>query len=194
MHGLVNRAIQCFVRDTYGGASWEAVAREADVPVAGFEAMFTYDDDVTDRMLIALEDLLARDRDTILEDLGTYLVSPGNTGPVRRLLRFGGETFPEFLDSIDDLPRRAALALPDLDLPELDLRRVDDTVQRVLCRSRFAGFGHVLMGIMRTLADDYGSLVLLDHEGREGNDEWITVSVLSTDFTQPTPFQLAQAT
>ncbi|PWR04142.1 heme NO-binding protein [Meridianimarinicoccus roseus] len=191
MHGLVNRAIQCFVRDTYGGTMWERLARQSDAPVAGFEAMFVYDDEVTERMLCAAEDLLGRDRAIVLEDLGTYLVSHPNVGSLRRLLRFGGDTFPEFLDSLDDLPSRAALAVPELELPRFDVMQGEGGIVRVLCRSPRAGFGHVLVGIMRTLADDYGALVLLEHEGREGENEWISVSVLSADFAQGRPFQLA---
>ncbi|QIE41942.1 heme NO-binding protein [Rhodobacteraceae bacterium SC52] len=191
MHGLVNRAIQCFVRDTYGGATWERLAKQAEAPVAGFEALFIYDDEVTDRMIDAAEEILGRSRETILEDLGTYLVSHPNVGSLRRLLRFGGDTFVEFLQSVDDLPWRAALAVPDLDLPYFDVVSEDDGVVRVLCRSERPGFGHVLVGVIRTLADDYGALAILEHEGREGVDEWISVRVLSAEFSEGRPFQLA---
>ncbi|MGS4944212.1 heme NO-binding domain-containing protein [Meridianimarinicoccus sp. RP-17] len=193
MHGLVNRAIQCFVRDTYGAATWEALAREGDLPLAGFEAMFVYDDAVTDRMLDAAVSVLGRPRDTVLEDLGTYLVSHPNVETLRRLLRFGGETFEEFVESLDDLPRRAALALPELDLPALEVVPEDgrDTELRVACRWPRAGFGHVLVGMLRTLADDYGALVLLDHEGWDGDAEWIRITVMSGAFSTGRPFRLA---
>lgn len=193
MHGLVNRAIQCFVRDTYGAEAWEDLARRGDLPLAGFEAMFIYDDAVTDRMLEAAVAVLGRPRDTVLEDLGTYLVSHPNVEPLRRLLRFGGETFQEFVESLDDLPRRAALALPELELPALEVipDGDGDTDMRVGCRWPRDGFGHVLVGMLRTLADDYGALVLLDHEGRQGDVEWIRITVMSGTFSKGRPFQLA---
>lgn len=193
MHGLVNRAIQCFVRDTYGAGAWEDLARRGDLPLAGFEAMFLYDDAVTDRMLDAVVTVLARPRETVLEDLGTYLVSHPNVEPLRRLLRFGGETFQEFVESLDDLPRRAALALPELELPALEVVPEDgsDTEMRVCCRWARDGFGHVLVGMLRTLADDYGALVLLDHEGRQGDAEWIRITVMSGTFSKGRPFCLA---
>jgi hypothetical protein len=195
MHGLVNRAIQCFVRDTYGAATWEALAREGDLPLAGFEAMFVYDDAVTERMLGATVTVLGRPRETVLEDLGTYLVSHSNVEPLRRLLRFGGETFEEFVESLDELPRRAALALPELDLPALEVVPVDgrDTELRVACRWTHAGFGHVLVGMLRTLADDYGALVVLDHAGRDDDAEWIKITVMSGAFSTGRPFRLAGA-
>ncbi len=58
----------------------------------------------------------------LLEDLGTYLVSHPNVQGLRRLLRFGGAGFIDFLHSLDELHDRARLAVPDLDLPQLELR------------------------------------------------------------------------
>lgn len=191
MHGLVNRAIQCFIRDTYGLPAWEEIARSAEAPQGGFEAMFVYDDAVTARMLASAETVLRRPRETVLEDLGTYLVSHPNVEALRRLLRFGGETFVEFLQSVEDLPRRATLAVPELVLPELTVSEGEDGRVRIGCRSGNSGFGHVLVGILRTLADDYGALALLDHEGCCDGEEWIGVHILSTEHARGRPFQLS---
>lgn len=32
MHGLINRSIQCFIRDAYGLSAWQDVVRHADRP------------------------------------------------------------------------------------------------------------------------------------------------------------------
>ncbi|MCA8879220.1 MAG: heme NO-binding domain-containing protein [Rhodobacteraceae bacterium] len=191
MHGLVNRAIQCFIRDTYGTPIWEEIARASDAPVAGFEAMFVYEDAVTDRMLDAAETVLQRPRETVLEDLGTYLVSHPNVEALRRLLRFGGETFLDFLHTIDDLPRRAALAVPELVLPELSVVDAGCNRVRIGCHGDRVGFGYVLVGILRTLADDYGALALLEYEGDGASEEWISVDILNAEHTRGRPFQLA---
>ena len=42
MHGLVLRAIQCFLRDIWGAAFWGALAKDLRLPPAGFEAMLSY--------------------------------------------------------------------------------------------------------------------------------------------------------
>ncbi|WP_424990242.1 heme NO-binding domain-containing protein [Fluviibacterium sp. S390] len=191
MHGLINRAIQCFVRDTCGPDAWERLARVAELPPSGFEAMFVYDDQITERMLDTAVLLLAKPRDVLLEDVGTYLVSNPNVEPLRRLLRFGGETFLEFLQTVDDLPRRAQLALPDLELPSIEVIGVEEDTFRIGCHWAHAGFGHVLVGMLRTLADDYGALVLLDHHGCEDQVETVTVQVLREGFAVGRPFQLA---
>jgi hypothetical protein len=191
MHGLINRAVQCFVRDTYGSEVWSHLAELADVPEEGFEAMFVYEDETTWRMLTAIETVLNRPQESMLEDLGTYLVSSPDLDALRRLLRFGGETFIDFVHSIDELPRRAALAVPDLELPCLHVTESGDGTVRIAVQSDRAAFGHVLVGILRTLADEYGALVLMDHEGTQGDREIVCVRILSTEYAEARPFQLA---
>ena len=44
MHGLINKAIQCFVLDTYRRETWREMAQSAALPVMQFEAMLIYED------------------------------------------------------------------------------------------------------------------------------------------------------
>lgn len=191
MHGLVNRAIQCFLRDTYGGPLWVAVAQKAKLGFDSFEALLIYDQSQTESVLDAAARLLDRPRDALLEDLGTYLVSNRSAGPLRRLLRFGGVTFADFLHSLDDLPGRARLALPDLDLPLLELTSLAPARFALTCRSPLAGMGHTVVGLLRAMADDYGALVLLDHQGDSPAGEVIAISLLDNAHGERRQFPLA---
>jgi len=179
------------VRDTYGAATWAAVAREARLGFDSFEPMLTYDPALTEAVLVAAAHQLARPRETVLEDLGTYLVSHPNVEALRRLLRFGGVGFVDFLHSLEDLPDRARLAVPDLDLPSLDLTDHGDDRFTLRCRSPLAGAGHVMMGLLRAMADDYGSLVLLDHQGSGPEGEVIAIQMLESRFAEGRRFDLA---
>ena len=116
MFGLINRSLQCFLRDTYGQPVWDAILREARLDFGGFEAMLSYPDDVTDQVIAAAAVILHRPRETLLEDLGLYLVSDAAGTPLRRLLRFSGENFTDFLTSLEELPGRGRLILPELDV------------------------------------------------------------------------------
>ncbi|MEM1130307.1 MAG: heme NO-binding domain-containing protein [Pseudomonadota bacterium] len=191
MHGLMNRAVQCFLTDTYGAALWRSVAESTDLSLSGFESVLVYDDAVTDAVIAAAGTRLDKSRDALLEDLGTYLVSHQNTEALRRLLRFGGENFIEFLHSLDDLPGRARLAVPDFDMPAFELRDLSDGRFRLVCRWHQSGFSFVMMGVLRALADDYGALVFLDHEGESGDEEHISIQLLETEFAQGRSFDLA---
>lgn len=190
MHGLINRSIQSFVVDTYGRAPWVDATLLADIGFEEFEALLPYDDQLTLRLLEALAARMEKPAEAIMEDLGTYLVSHENLEPLRRLLRFGGRDFPEFLYSLDDLRDRARLAVPDLDLPRLRLTNLGEGAYTVESFWNVAGFSHVLMGILRAMADDYGDLVFLDHLGGEGGKETIKITLLESAFAQGRSFDL----
>lgn len=191
MNGLINRAIQCFLRDGWGAAAWQDAARASGVPARGFEPMLTYPPEVTERLLQVAADRLNRDRDCLLEDLGTYLVSHPSRAAVRRLLRFGGTDFPDFLQSLEDLPARARLALPDLDLPAMRVTVLGD--QRFVLRigDGFPGAGAVARGLLRAMADDYGALALLEAgpEGKAGAAE-VTIRLLDPAHAEGRSFTL----
>jgi len=193
MHGLINRSIQCFLRDTYGAPLWAIVALDARLGFETFEPMLTYDPSLTNAVIEAAARRLEKPRDAVLEDLGTYLVSHPNVEALRRLLRFGGVTFADFLHSLEDLPGRGRLALPDLNLPTLEL--IDHTTESLtlICRSPLRGAGHVMMGLLRAMADDYGALVLLEHRGGGEGGEVIGITLADRRFAAGRSFDLAVA-
>ena len=190
MHGLINRALQTFVCQTYGRECWLRVTEAAGLGFTEFEAMLIYEKDQTLRVLAALYDDLGRPEAELLEDLGTYLVSDPAVEALRRLLRFGGATFVEFLHSLDDLPDRARLAVEDLYLPQMELREQIAGQFSLSCGPGLPGFGWVMMGVLRTMADDYGALVLLDYEGRRDQTDVISITLIETSFAEGRSFEL----
>lgn len=190
MHGLINRAIQCFVVDTYGMEPWVEATRFANLGFVEFEAMLTYDDDLTPTLLNAVSLVLNRDRVEVMEDIGTYLVSHPNVEALRRLLRFGGVSFVEFLHSLDDLPDRARLAVSDLKLPRIELQDVAPGQFSLISRSSIDGYGHVMMGVLRAMADDYGVLAVLEHAGSGEGIETISITLIETEFAEGRSFDL----
>jgi hypothetical protein len=190
MHGLINRSIQCFVQDTYGQGPWEEVVRSAGIKIAGFEAMLTYDDHLTDQVIDAAARVLGRPRENVLEDLGQYLVSHESLTSVRRLLRFSGVNFIDFVNSLEELPERGRLALPDLDLPELELLDHGAGLFILKCTAPLKGVGHILVGLLRAMADDYGALVTLDNLGEEEGAEVISILIADQAHFEARPFHL----
>lgn len=160
MHGLCNRALQCLLRDRMGDDLWARIAGQAGLPVAGFEAFGLYDDALTERVLAAAVAVTGHDADTLLEDLGTYLVSHPSCEAIRRLLRFGGPDFAGFLFALEDLPDRARLAVSDLILPDVRVIATEAGA-RLEFGPGIAGFSAVATGLIRAMADDYGTLVVL---------------------------------
>lgn len=186
MFGLVNVALQCFVEDTYGRMAWADVTREARLDFRDFEAMLPYPDAITDAVLDAMAVVLGKDQQTVLQDLGTYLVTHDNMDVVRRLLRYGGGEFEDFLISLDELSDRIRLSLPDLAVPQLNLQPHGDGSFTLKIDSDRLGYGALLMGIVQALADDYGALVLADLQtpGGEGRlREQIKIELVDIAFS-----------
>ena len=184
MHGLINRSLQTFLGDTYGRALWTEVAAAAGVADEGFEAMLAYEDAVTDRLLEAAARRLDRPRDILLEDMGMYLVS---LEPLRRLLRFGGVDYVDFLHSLDELADRARLAVADIGLPDMELHSRGEGQYALAIRDGHPGFRPVFAGVLRAMADDYGAFALvdLDYAGNVG------VDLLQARFASGRAFDLA---
>ena len=190
MHGLINRSIQSFVIDTYGAQSWRLATAKAEIGFENFEAMLVYDDDLSLRLLDENASTHGKNVETILEDLGTYLVSHKRFERLRRLLRFGGRDFLEFLFSLDELRDRTQLAVPDFDMPDLSVSVIGEGQFRVRCDWAVTGFAHVLIGVLRTMADDYGDLVFLEFANGVDVDDAIEVTILEQDYAQGRDFQI----
>ena len=210
MYRLINRSIQCFLRDVYGADLWRRTSRLAGLDDDGVDLLVASDARMTRNLLDQAAPLLGKCQEVLLEDLGTYLVSHPNCESVRRLLRFSGETFEDFLLSLDDLPDRARLAVPDLVMPAL--RLLDEGDGRFVVElagggpGGVPGFAEVVAGALRALADDYGALVLIEAEppeaGRQDHGPGapsgpdpelrrITLSLLEHDFSAGRHFSLA---
>ena len=193
MHGLINRAFQSFVCDTYGEAIWETIVRKAALEVTTFEAMLVYDDQILFDMIRAASETLQKPCSVLLEDVGTYLVSHPTSGGLRRLLRFGGDTFGDFLLTLDDMPDWAQLALPELYIPPLEVRQTGPDGYRIVVNSPLAGIAFGILGVLRAMADDYGALVLMDlAKGETGLDQ-IEVQLLDVKFAKAREFDLAHS-
>ncbi len=192
MNGLIYRSFENFLRDTYGAELWLHVVEDLDVGVETFEAMFQYDSQLIQRIISIAGRRLDKPREVLLEDFGTYLVAHPASERVRRLLRFGGVDYEDFLASLEDLRGRAHLAVPDLDLPEIQLEELGKGEFELHCQGAYDGAGHVYVGLLRALADDYGALVLIDFEGRHSGVDYVSIRLLESDFSEGRGFALTQ--
>lgn len=192
MHGIVNRSIQVFVTETHGAAVWREIAEVADLGFTDFEPMLSYERTYTPTLLRAVGTVLERPHASIMEDLGTFLVTYPGFEAVRRLLRFSGIDFLDLLQSLDDLAERARLAVPDLFLPALELRMVGSEQYILRCGRDVEGYGHLMIGVLQVMADDYGTLAVLSHEGVAGDREIVGITLVDTSYSSGRRFELAR--
>ncbi|SPJ25250.1 heme NO-binding domain-containing protein [Palleronia abyssalis] len=191
MHGLTARALESFVRNTYGEKTWANIAWASGLQEEGFELMLAYPPELTDRVLAEAAIHLARTREEVLEDLGTFLVSHPRMQPLRRLFRYGGADFRGFLESLGDLPERARLALPHAVLPPLSATEEERGRWSVECGHTTFGLVHVLLGAIRAMADDYGALAVAQIvPSPEAGSDRIEIEILAGQFAEGRHFEL----
>lgn len=172
MHGMILAALEAYLRGVQGEAAWQAVRVAAGLPFERFEALCVYDEALFGRVVEHAARQADIGRDALLEEMGTWLCTDPTMEPVRRILRFSGATYLEFLLSLDELHERALMALPDLALPSIAVEEAEDGIT-VVSNWSVPGAGHVLSGILHAMADDYGTLAVISalDSVREG-DAW----------------------
>lgn len=193
MYGLFLRALQNYVGFTFGAEPLARVLSAAGAPVEGFEPLLRYDKATLRGFIGTVAARLGRPAEAVLEDLGTFVITEAGFSPARRLLRFGGATFGDFLFSLEELPDRVRLALAHEEFPPLRLTDLGEGQFRLLCETDCPEIGHVLLGILRAMADDYGALVVIEAAPPRPDAAILTIRLLDARFAEGRRFDLAAA-
>ena len=194
MLGLICKSLEGFVRDQHGDLQWERIRRAARLPFERFEALRIYDDAVLMDLVAATGGVLDRRQSPLLEDIGHWICTHRPLEPVRRLIRFSGTSFVDLLFSLEEIEDRARIALPNLHLPQfrVELTASDEFV--VTSQWMVPGAAAVLTGMLRAMADDYGTLAIIERGGlsQDGDTviETISVRVIEDTFHEPREFTL----
>jgi hypothetical protein len=75
-------------------------------------------------------------------------------------------------------------------LPPLELREHAPGHFSLTCGPGLPGFGDVMVGILRAMADDYGALVMLEHNGSSDGRDVISITLIETAFAEGRRFDL----
>lgn len=182
MHGLINRSFELFLRDCYGEDMWERVARQAKVDPRGFFLLQKSSDKVTDTLILEAATALRKEKGELIEDHGGWLTQ---REPIRRLLRFSGRDFSEFVVSLGEFPRRAQMVIPSLKVPRIAVAMPTEQSYEVTVDGSVDIWPMLLAGVLRGMADDYGALAVITVDGRD-----LLVDVAMTEYNMMRPFVL----
>ncbi|WJS85755.1 heme NO-binding domain-containing protein [Paracoccus sp. TOH] len=158
MHGLVNRSVEAFTRATYGDDLWTRVLLRTKADPNIFLTWNETPNRVTYSLVIAAAMLVGKSRNEYLEDIGSWLTRQEQ---IRRLLRFSGESYGDFLESLQDLPNRIRLVIPELLIPDLRVAIDHADCYRISASDHQPGFLSIIAGVLRGMADDYGALAII---------------------------------
>ena len=150
-----------------------------------------YDETLTHKLIIACSNALRMSPADMLHSFGDFLVTDPSMNAIRRLLRFSGTDFIDFLAALPDLDGRAKLAVPDLEIPPVGVREVAQDEFELVCANDW-GFAYLIMGTLTALAEDYGALVTVDLMDHQVNYTRISVRVLDVNHSTGKDFSLVE--
>lgn len=182
MHRLIRRSIEAFLRDTYGDAFWKNVNESAGFDSHRLGVGQPYTDTRSHALLNGAARRLGKPEPELLEDLGAWLA---RVEPIRRLLRFSGRDFREFLYNLVELPDHAHMVIPELNVPVMEVATDEADGLRVVLPPGRAEWVSAMAGVIRAMADDYGALGLIWVE-----DNAVRVQIMDGSFTEARDFRL----
>ncbi len=190
MHRLIIRSIEGFLRETYGGDLWKQTAAASGIDADGFQFMSKHPDTVVWKIARNAAARLNKPDIEVIEDLGAWLA---RFEPVRRLLRFSGTDYREFITGLDEFLGLAQLAIPELKLPRLNVIVRNDSIYEVVIDMPQPFWRPLAVGVLRAMADDYGALVVIDWSDADPEAiKPIRVELLAASFAEGRRFDLSQ--
>ncbi|WP_298431313.1 heme NO-binding domain-containing protein [uncultured Jannaschia sp.] len=197
MHGLMFKAAEGYVTANHGAELWTRVTQAVGIPFDRFHSMRSYDPDLMVALMDAISHELGRSPPAVMEDIGHWICVHPPLDGVRRLIRFGGPSFEDLILSLDDMRGRVRMALPDLELPTHRVRELGNGEYEIDSEYWMLGVSAVTTGMLRAMADDYGTLAVIRVKNYGCIDgvwhETVSVSVVDPDFQAPRDFRLSGA-
>ncbi len=169
MYGMVNDAVRTFIVQNHGEAAWATICDDANVTTREFEQLLTYDDDVTYRLVGAISKHLGADASQVLEVFGQYWPEYAKGTAVGNMIKFGGDSFIDTLESLDEMHQRVKIAMPDLRPPSFELEPVDDENYRLHYFSEREGLAPMVVGLLHGLAAQHEVVVQVEHVAKKGD-------------------------
>ena len=152
MYGMVNRAIEQFIRKEHGESVWEQVASKAAVKDA-FISMEQYPDSVSVNLVVGLSEVIGMGPAQVLADVGEYWVSFAHNSDYGDLLDMAGDTLPEVLANLDEMHTRVGQSFENLNTPSFWVTDLTEDSLILHYASDRDGLAPMVVGLVRGLGN-----------------------------------------
>lgn len=160
MYGLVNQAMEDYVRRDFGDDSWGRIRAGAGLALDMFVSMDSYPDDVTYRLVDAAVPVLGLPPEQILEAFGEHWVLYTAREGYGDMLAMCGSNLRQFLARLDNLHTHVGLSFAQLRPPSFEVEPVPGEDAVLLhYRSERAGLAPMVVGLLKGLGKRFGEAV-----------------------------------
>lgn len=168
MYGMVNDAVRTFIVENHGEDVWLRICEDAGVTTREFEQLLTYNDDITYRLVGSISKHLGMDAADVLKHFGQYWPEYARDTSVGKMIRFGGDSFIETLQSLDEMHERVKIAMPEIRPPSFELETVGEDSYRLHYYSDRDGLGPMVIGLLYGLAAQKQTSIEVEHTQQKG--------------------------
>jgi len=172
MYGLVNQAVEDFVRRGFGDEAWKRIRDKAGVNLEMFVSMDSYPDEVTYQLVGAASEVLGLEAAQILEAFGEHWVLYTAQEGYGQMLSMFGSSLEEFLLNLDNMHSHVGLTFPALRPPSFQVEGVDGGRSLLLhYRSERMGLAPMVIGLLKGLGRRFGEDVTVRQTAHRGLDD-----------------------
>ena len=182
MHKIATNCLEMFLKDAYGDDLWQSVADAAGFDSGDLLNWHGASEEVAESIFVEASARLGKSRQEFLEDMGAWLT---HQEPIRRLLRFSGGRFYDFLGSLREIVPRIKMVLPDIGISNLRVSTNGTGSYCILGKEEDVDFIWIISGAIRGMADDYGALAVISTSANSVN-----VDVALPEFSERRGFSL----
>ena len=175
MYGIVNKAIEELITETYGDHHWESIKLRSRIDIDFFVSNEPYPDEVTYNLVGAISEELQKPVNEILMEIGKWWVLRTGKEKYGSLMEAGGNSLKEFFFNLPAFHSRIMLIYPGLTPPEFRITDVQETSVNIHYYSKRSGLQEFVRGLLLGLGELYCTPVAVHLlSGREsGNDHEI---------------------
>lgn len=159
VYGLVNQGVQSLITEKFGAEDWADICRRAGLTEREFDCMRTYPDDVTHRLVTVISEKYEMEPAKVLQVFGDYWVDFSKATDIGILLRFGGETLAERLETLNEMHARIKMSMPHLNPPTFEFEACDDGTYKLHYASAREGLESMVIGLVEGLGRETGEAV-----------------------------------
>ncbi len=162
MYGLVNNSLRGFITKNGGLEVWENVVRISGVGVSEFDAMKTYPDDMTYKLVGAACETMQTNAPDLLFGFGVHWMEETGPNHYGEFLEMCGTDFAGFLGNLDAMHSRIQSLFPALDPPSFSVKEVKEDSLVLEYMTERPGLEYFVRGLIEGVARKTGVEVVVE--------------------------------
>lgn len=155
MYGLIHKALQDMVLESYGEEKWGEILRVAGASDDDFVTMKSYSDDVSYGLVGAASEVLGAPAEDCLESFGYYWLIKAAPTSYEGLLGAIGDDVYEFLGSVNNLHDRITTTFVDYKPPSFKAEFLENKRVKWHYQSTRIGLTPFVKGLIKAIAERF---------------------------------------